>query len=298
MFKPYGIIPALVTPLDENGRLMEDALRQVIDYTIAGGVHGLFILGSTGEIYGLEYEQKKRALEITVEQANGRVPVYAGASEITTRDCIKLAQLAESVGAQAISVLTPYFITPSKNELKEHYLKIAKSTKLPIILYNNSDRTNVNITADLAEELADVDNITGIKDSSGDMTLMGEYIRRTKGKDFSVIAGRDTLILSNLVYGGAGAIAATANIAPKLPVGIYNAFKEGNLEKAREFQYALAPLRIAFGLGSFPVVMKEALRLVGIDAGVTLSPVGPISEENRQKLAGILKDMGVLNLFK
>ena len=130
------------------------------------------------------------------------------------------------------------------------------------------------------------------------MTLMGEYIRRTRGKDFSVIAGRDTLILSNLVYGGAGAIAATANIAPKLPVGIYNAFKEGNIEKAREFQYALAPLGIAFGLGSFPVVMKEALRLVGIDAGVTLSPVGPISEENRQKLAGILKDMGVLNLFK
>lgn len=298
MFKPYGIIPALVTPLDENGKLMEDALRQVIDYTIAGGVHGLFILGSTGEIYGLEYEQKKRALEITVEQANGRVPVYAGASEITTRDCIKLAQLAESVGAQAISVLTPYFITPSKNELKEHYLKIAKSTKLPVILYNNFDRTNVNIPADLAEELSNVDNIAGIKDSSGDMTLMGEYIRRTQGKDFNVIAGRDTLILSNLVYGGAGAIAATANIAPKLPVGIYNAFKEGNIEKAREFQYALAPLRIAFGLGSFPVVMKEALRLVGIDAGVTLSPVGPMSEENRQKLAGILKDMGVLNLFK
>lgn len=298
MFKPYGIIPALVTPLDENGKLMEDALRQVIDYTIDGGVHGLFILGSTGEIYGLEYEQKKRALEITVEQANGRVPVYAGASEITTRDCIKLAQLAESVGAQAISVLTPYFITPSKNELKEHYIKIAKSTKLPVILYNNFDRTNVNITADLTEELANVDNITGMKDSSGDMTLMGEYIRRTQGKDFSVIAGRDTLILSNLVYGGAGAIAATANIAPKLPVGIYNAFKEGNIEKAREFQYALAPLRIAFGLGSFPVVMKEALRLVGIDAGVTLSPVGPMSEENRQKLAGILKDMGVLNLFK
>lgn len=298
MFKPYGIIPALVTPLDENGKLMEGALRQVIDYTVDGGVHGLFILGSTGEIYGLEYEQKKRALEITIEQSNGRVPVYAGASEITTRDCIKLAQLAESLGAQAISVLTPYFITPSRNELKEHYIKIAKSTKLPVILYNNFDRTNVNITADLAEELSNVDNIVGIKDSSGDMTLMGEYIRRTQGKDFNVIAGRDTLILSNLVYGGTGAIAATANIAPKLPVGIYNAFKEGNLEKAREFQYALAPLRIAFGLGSFPVVMKEALRLVGIDAGVTLSPVGPMSDENRQKLTGILKDMGVLNLFK
>ncbi len=299
MFKPYGVIPALVTPLDEQGQLMERALRQVIDYTIAGGVHGVFILGSTGEIYGLEWEQKKRAIEITVEQTAGRVPVYAGASEITTRDCIKLARLAESIGGvSAVSVLTPYFVTPSKAELKEHYLQIAASTKLPVILYGNNDRTNVNIPADLAAELAVVENIVGIKDSSGDMTQMGEYIRRTAGQEFNVISGRDTLILANLVYGGAGAIAATANIAPAVVAGIYNSFLAGDLEKAREYQYRLAPLRIAFGLGTFPVVMKEALRLVGIDAGVALPPVGPISEENRAKLAGILKELGVYQIVK
>lgn len=298
MFKPYGIIPALVTPLNENGRLMEDALRKVIDYTIAGGVHGVFVLGSTGEIYGLDFEQKKRAIEITVEHTAGRVPVYAGASEITTRDCIQLAKLAEAIGVQALSVLTPYFISPSKNELKEHYRKIAASTKLPVILYGNNDRTNVNIPPDLAEELSHVENIVGIKDSSGDMTQMGEYIRRTNPDEFHVIAGRDTMILANLAYGGHGAIAATANVAPAIVSTIYNAFKEGNLEKARECQFKLAPLRIAFGLGSFPVVMKEALRLVGIDAGVTLAPVGPISEENRAKLAEVLKGMGVYQIFK
>lgn len=298
MFKPFGVIPALVTPLDENGNLMEDALRQVVDYTIAGGVHGVFVLGSTGEIYGLDFEQKKRAIEIVVEQTAGRVPVYAGASEITTRDCIKMAKLAESYDVAAVSVLTPYFITPSKSELKEHYLKIAASTKLPIILYGNNDRTNVNIPPDLVEELANVDNIVGIKDSSGDMTQMGEYIRRTEGKEFNVLGGRDTMILANLAYGGAGAIAATANIVPSIVAGIYNSYRAGDLDMAREYQYALAPLRIAFGLGSFPVVMKEALRLVGIDAGVCLSPVGPISEENRKKLMEILKKLGVYNIIK
>ncbi len=299
MFKPYGVIPALVTPLDERGNLMEAALRQVIDYTIAGGVHGVFILGSTGEIYGLDWEQKKRAIEITVEQTAGRVPVYAGASEITTRDCIRLAKFAEEIGGvSAISVLTPFFITPNRNELKQHYLDIAAATKLPVILYGNNDRTNVNIPADLATELANVENIVGIKDSSGDMTQMGEYIRRTADKEFSVIAGRDTLILANLAYGGAGAIAATANIVPSIVAGIYNSYMAGDHEKARELQYQLAPLRIAFGLGSFPVVMKEALRLVGIDAGVALRPVGPISDENRAKLTEIIKALGVYQIAK
>lgn len=299
MFKPYGVIPALVTPLDEQGNLMEDALRKVIDYTISGGVHGVFILGSTGEIYGLEWEQKKRAIEITVEHTAGRVPVYAGASEITTRDCIKLAKLAENIGGvSAVSVLTPFFVSPNKNELKEHYLQIAASTKLPVILYGNNDRTNVNIPPDLVVELAKVENIVGIKDSSGDMTQMGEYIRRTTGEEFNVIAGRDTLILANLVYGGAGAIAATANIVPKIVSGIYNSYQAGDLDQAREYQFRLAPLRIAFGLGTFPVVMKEALKLVGIDAGVALRPVGPISEENRTKLAEILKMLGVYQIIK
>ncbi len=298
MFKPYGIITALVTPLDKNGNLMEDSLRKVIDYTIAGGVHGVFVLGSTGEFYGLEWEQKKRAIEITVDQAAGRVPVYVGASEIATRDCIRLANLAESYNVSAISVLTPFFITPSKIELKEHYLKIASSTKLPIILYGNDDRTNVSIPPDLAAELSNVENIVGIKDSSGDMTKMGEYIRLTKGREFNVIAGRDTMILANLVYGGAGAIAMTANIVPSIVVGIYDSFKSNDIEKAREYQYKLAPLRISIGLGSFPVVMKEALKLVGIDAGVTLSPIGPITDENRKKLTIILKELGVYQLFK
>ncbi|NLW56275.1 MAG: 4-hydroxy-tetrahydrodipicolinate synthase [Firmicutes bacterium] len=298
MFKPYGIIPALVTPLDENGNLLEEALRRVINYTIAGGVHGVFILGTTGELYGLDWEVKKRAIEITVEETAGRVPVYAGAGEITTRDCIKLVKLAESIGGvAAVSVLTPYFATPNQEELKAHYTAIAAATELPVILYGNPPRTNVHLSPALVAALAKIDNIVGIKDSSGDMTTMGEYIRLTKQEEFNVLAGRDTLILANLAYGGTGAIAATANIVPALVADIYNSFMDGDYQAAREAQFRLAPLRIAFGLGSYPVVLKEALRMVGIDPGHTLAPVGPLSEENRQKLANIIRELGVYQIM-
>ena len=296
MIEPRGIIPALVTPLDGQGKLMEDALKQVIDYTITGGVHGEFILGSTGEFYGLEFEQKRRAIEITVEHTAGRVPVFAGASEISTRDCIKQAKLAQDIGADALSVLTPFFVSPSEDELYEHYTAIAAATRLPVLLYGNVGRTNVSLSPALVEKLADTENIIGVKDSSGDMSQMGEYIRRTQNRDFHVLAGRDTLILANLTYGGKGAIASTANFAPAIVVGIYDSFQAGNLEQARQFQFKLAPLRMAFGLGTFPVVMKEALRLVGVEAGVCLAPVGPMSKQNRELLAQVIKDAGLYQI--
>lgn len=297
MFQPKGVIPALVTPMDKNGNLLEDGLREVIDYTIEGGVHGVFVLGSTGEIYGLDAKQKQRVLEITVDHVAGRVPIYAGASEITTKDCIKTAQLAESIGGiSAVSVLTPYFITPNQQELKQHYTEIANSTNLPIILYGNDEKTNVSIAPDTAVELSEVENIIGIKDSSGDMTKMAEYIRRTEGKDFCVLSGRDTLIFANLCYGGSGGIASTGNVAPAIVSGIYDAYVAGDFEKARNLQFKLAPLRLAFGLGSFPVVMKEALNLVGVNAGVTLGPIHEMTPDNKEKLIQVLKEMNLYQI--
>ncbi|MCL6573998.1 MAG: dihydrodipicolinate synthase family protein, partial [Bacillus sp. (in: Bacteria)] len=257
MFKPKGVIPALVTPLDKEGRIMEQALKNVIDYTIAGGVHGLFILGSSGEIYGLTNQQKRRVVEITVEHTAGRVPVYCGASEITTRDSIQTAQMVQDVGGvSALSVLTPYFLTPTQSELIEHFKAIAKSTDLPVILYGNEGRTHVKIDVKSCEELSKVDNIIGIKDSSGDMTKMAEYLRVTDRKTFSVLAGRDTLIYAGLCHGGSGAIASTANIAPKLVADIYNTFLTGDYKKSLELQLKLSPLRLCVDKATFPVVLK------------------------------------------
>jgi 4-hydroxy-tetrahydrodipicolinate synthase len=289
-----GVVTPLITPVDAEERVSETGLRNQIEHVLRGGVHGVFIVGSTGEFYGLDYDEKKRATEITVDQVKGRVPVYVGASAITTRECIKLSKMAETAGAQAVTILTPMFISPSEEELYKHFRTIAESTALPVLIYNNPDRTGINVSANLIERLAGVPNIVGAKDSSGDLTLTSEYIRRTRNKGFRVMAGRDTLILATLVYGGVGCVAATSNVAPALVVEIYNRFKAGDIPGALEAQYKLAPLRIAFGLGSFPVVMKDALNLMGIHAGDPIKPIGHCTDANLAKLKDILIKMGLI----
>ncbi len=290
---PKGIIPPIVTPLDKNENVDKKAIGKVVNHLIKGGVHGLFPLGSTGEWYGLRIDQKKEIIETVMEVNHGRVPVYAGTGAITTKETICLTKLATDIGVDALSVITPVFITPNDQELYNHYKAIASSTDLPIILYNNPGRTGINLNVDLVVKLSEINNIIGIKDSSGDMTQGVEYIRRTND-NFAVLAGRDTLIYGFLAYGGKGAIAATANIVPQIVVKIYEEYQKGNYEEALKAQFQLASLRIAFSLGSFPVVIKEALNLLGVDVGSTLKPVEPLTEEAREKLKEVLRSMQVL----
>lgn len=292
-FIPRGIIPAMVTPFNKGGRVNEVVLRELVNYLIEAGVHGLFPVGSQGEFYALERQEKKKVIETVVDEADKKVPVYAGTGAITTRDSILLTKIAEDIGVDAVSIITPFFISPTRDELYEHYLSVARSTNLPILLYNNPGKTGVNLSADLVERLSRIDNIVGIKDSSGDLTLTSEYITRTE-ENFSVLSGRDTLIFGTLLYGGKGAIAATANVAPKLVVEIYEAFIKGDIELAKKAQLRLAPLRMAFRLGSFPVVIKDALKLIRIDAGSTREPIGSISDDKKEVLKKILSDLGLL----
>jgi 4-hydroxy-tetrahydrodipicolinate synthase len=289
-----GVIPPLITPVDSKERVDQKGLRRLIEHVLSGGVHGVFVLGSTGEFYGLDFEEKRQAVEITVDQVKGRVPVYVGASDITTRECIRLSKLAEELKAQAVTVLTPMFISPSEEELYRHFRTIAESTSLPVLIYNNPDRTGINMSANLVDRLADVPNIVGAKDSSGDLTLTSEYIRRTRDRNFRIMAGRDTMILGTLVYGGYGCVAATANVAPALVVEIYEKYMIGDIKGALEAQYRLAPLRIAFGLGSFPVVTKDALNFIGVNVGDPIKPIDHCTEQNMAKLKDILVTMNLL----
>jgi len=293
-FAPRGIIPAMVTPLRPDGSVNEPVLRRFIDYLIDGGSHGLFVVGTTGGFYGLTPEEKRDLYAITVDQAKGRVPVYAGTGAITTREAVLLTRYAEEAGVDAVSVLTPMFVSPSQKELSDHYAAVAASTRLPVLLYNNPPKTGVNLAAQTVRALADVPNIVGIKDCSGEFTLSGEYIRLTRGKDFRVLMGRDTLIYAGLCHGATGSIAACANVAPRLMADIYDKFVAGDLKGALECQFRLAPLRIAFNLGTFPAVIKESLALLGIDAGPCMQPVGPMSDAERAELRRILEDMGLL----
>ena len=293
MFKPFGIIPAMVTPLTADDAINEHALRKLTNHLIAGGVHGVFVMGSQGEFWAFSADEKQRVWEAVVEETNHRVPVYAGTAAIATRETIALTRLAEKAGVDAVSILTPFFVSPNEKELYDHYRGVAESTHLPILLYTNPARTNVKMSPGLVARLAEIKNIVGIKDSSGDLEQTAEYIRATS-QDFSVLMGRDTLIFGALMYGAKGAIAATGNVAPRLVVNIYECFKAGDLAGARRAQEMLAPLRYAFAWGTFPVVIKEALDLIGIECGRARAPVGPLSADQRERLKNMLREMSLI----
>ena len=297
-FIPQGILPAMITPMTKDYKVNIPALRKLIDYLIDGGVHGIFAIGTTGEFYALTNAEYQEVLEVTVDQVAGRVPVYAGANAIGTRQSIELAQIAEKVGGiSALSVLTPYFIGLTQQELYNHFEAIAKSTSLNMIMYDNAPKTHLTIKPATVAKLADIPNIVGIKDSTGDLTNTADIIKRTtnEGKDFHVMMGRDSLIHAALSYGATGAVAATANVAPQLVSSIYNKYMAGDIKGSLEDQYKLVPLRVAFGLGSFPTVIKEALEMLGIEAGPCAMPTGVMTTEEKEQLKKVLIEMEILH---
>ena len=293
---PNGIIVPVITPFDQKQNIDENALRSVIRHILNGGVHGIFVTGTTSEFYALSHEDHERIFRIAVEEVKGRVPVYAGTTGITTKEAICLTKIAEDCGVDAVSVLTPYFISLTQEELYQHYKAIAESTSLPVILYDNKPKTNLTIRPETVERLSKIDNIVGMKDSTGDLTNTLEIIRRTReNTDFHVLMGRDSLIFSALCSGAAGAVAACANVAPRLVSDIYDKFMAGDLAGAREAQFTLLPLRIAFSLGSFPAVIKEAMEMIGINVGVCKLPTSCLNSKERNELHLILTGMGLIS---
>ncbi|MFN2228516.1 MAG: 4-hydroxy-tetrahydrodipicolinate synthase [Anaerolineae bacterium] len=289
-----GIIVAMITPMDEDQSVDVAGLETVTRYLIGHKVHGLFPGGSQGEFFALATEERERVLEATLEAAAGEVFCVAHVGAVTTREAVALAKHAERAGADAVAACTPYFIKPSQDELYGYYRSICEAAALPVLAYDNVGRTGVPLPPSLVARIArGMPNFVGIKDSSGDLTQLAEHIRLGP-RGFRVFVGRDSLIYAALLHGGAGAVTATANVVPDLAVGIYDAVCAGDLDRARELQEKLLPVRLAFGLGTFPVVVKEAMHLIGQPAGPARDPVGPMSDQARAELRNVLKEAGVL----
>jgi 4-hydroxy-tetrahydrodipicolinate synthase len=288
-----GIIPPVATPMQPNEDLDLPRLKWFIDHQIASGVHGIFVLGTNSEFYAMDEKEKQQVIATAVEHVRGRVPVYAGTGAETTREAVRLTQMAEREKVDGVSIITPYFISPNQQEIYDHYRRIAEHTKLPVILYNNPGTCGgVKIEPDTVARLAQIPNIKGIKDSSGDLQNTNEMIRAVPDS-FSVLMGRDTLIFPALMFGAKGAVPATGNIAPKLLVEIYEKFVKGDIEGSKAAQLRLNPIRLSLTLGTAPGGVKAALQLLGLPIGPCRSPVAPLPPDKLQKMREALKAGGL-----
>ncbi|MAM56068.1 MAG: 4-hydroxy-tetrahydrodipicolinate synthase [Salinicola sp.] len=283
-----GIVPALITPLDSHEEIDEAGLRRLVDILISKGVHGLFALGTNGEFFSLSDEEKVRVATIVKDQAAGRVPVYAGTGGYTTRGVIELNARMADVGVDGLSIITPYFNGATQAELITHYERIAAATDLPILLYTIPAKAGVTLEVSSVATLSKIPNIRGIKDSGGDFDRLVQLIRLRRD-DFAVFTGTDSMILWTLMAGGDGAVAATTNAVPDVVMTIWNAWRAGDFETAREAQEKLRPLRSAFALGTMPSVLKTAANLLGMPAGPARSPVQALTPQALAKLKQALE---------
>ena len=275
-----GVVVPILTPIDENERIDEEKLRSQVDYVIEGGVLGILAFGSNGEFYMVEEDEMERGLEIMISQSNGRVPVYFGIGAISTKKCVRLAKMAIKKGAYGISVLQPMFLKPTEEELFLHFKTIADAVpSTPMLLYNNPGRVGYTMSANLVDRLAhEVENIVGMKDTSGDITQMEEFIRRTRDVDFKVFGGKDTLLYAALCHGAVGGVCTAANFMPHLITDVYNKFIAGDIKGSLEAQFKLNPVRLSMDAASFPVAAKDMANLVGRDVGVPYRPNLPTPE--------------------
>lgn len=269
-----GVVVPIITVIDENECIDEKGMREQVDYVINGGLQGILAFGSNGEFYQLEEEEMKRGLRIMVDQAAGRVPVYFGIGAINTRKCVRLARMAVENGAACVSILQPMFLKPTEEELYLHFKTIAEAIpETPVLLYNNPGRVGYGISADMVERLAHtVPNIVGMKDTSGDITLTEECVRRNRDLGFKVFGGKDTLLYASLCVGAVGGVCTAGNFMPELIEEIYEKYVSGDMKGSLEAQFKLNPVRLSMDAASFPVAAKDMATLRGRRVGAPYLP--------------------------
>ena len=294
MYKPHGILPALVTPFTDDGKTVdEERLRVLVNRCIELGVHGVVPCGTTGEFTNLTIEEKKRVIRTVIDEVNGRVPVVAGTGASGTKEALEMTKFAKDAGATAALIVTPFYLKPADRGIYEHYNTIASEVDLPIILYNIPQCTGLPLPWQMVEDLAQIPNIVGVKDSSGQLSFILAVLEKVRDK-INVLCGHDEVVVAALAAGCSGAILASANIIPDIWVQIYNCIKNGELQKARELQYKVQKIaRIIAGSG--PVGTKAALNMMKFKVGPVRAPLsvgGELTYEAREELRLDLEKIG------
>jgi len=284
-----GSMVALVTPF-KGGAIDEKSLGSLVEFQMANGTDGIISVGTTGESPTLSHKEHQRAVQVTVEAADGKTPVIAGTGSNNTEEAIQLTKFAKSVGAAAALVVTPYYNKPTQEGLFRHYEAVASSADIPIILYNVPGRTGVSLNPETVARLSKISSIVAIKEATGSMD-QASHIRSLC--DITILSGDDSLTLPLLALGATGVISVIANIVPKDVSRTIKAFFDGNLSKAEEFHRRLFPLCRAMFIESNPIPVKRAMKMMGLCSDELRLPLCSIQPKNEKLLLQAMKQYGI-----
>jgi 4-hydroxy-tetrahydrodipicolinate synthase len=284
-----GVFPALITPfLNNAGKDLDvDGLRSNIAFLLKEGVHGVVPCGSTGESATLSFAEHEKVIEVTLEEAGGKVPVLAGTGSNNTAEAIRLTKAAKDAGADGVLAISPYYNKPNRSGLIKHYTALA-DLDIPVVIYNVPGRTGQNLTPDIISELAVHPSIAGVKEASGDINQISMIIEKTMDQDFSVICGDDNMTLPLLSLGGAGVISVAANVQPGPMIQMYESVQKNDYETARKLHFKLSPLFRVLFTESNPIPIKKAVEMKGLAAGPVRLPLDDASDTTKEKLREVL----------
>lgn len=293
-YTPNGIYTAIVTPFTKDDEFDEKAFRKIVDFQIESGIHGLLVVGGSGEFVSLTPSERQHVVEVAVGQVADRVPVLVGALAPGTREVQDTVRYAEKAGASAVLVLPSYYIKASAAGVFEHFARVADTTSLPIVAYNNTGRTGLNLDISILEKLASIKSIVALKECERDLAIVSAKIKAV-GDRIAILSGDDDLGFPTFLLGSPGGIFMTANLVPALHRKLFDAVKEGDLETAREAHYALLPLVDALYTANHPGPLKDAMKLVGYSVGHARAPLQGAEAANLERAKVALKHLESLS---
>lgn len=286
-----GLYTVLITPFLPNGEFDEDGFRENIRYQISHDVDGIVVLGTTGESPTINHQERERVIRTAVSETRGKIPVMVGTGTYDTRETIKYTQEAEEYGADQALIVSPYYNRPTQEGMYRHFKAIADAVSIPILTYNIQGRTGQNIQTDTLKRLAEIPNIVGVKEASGNIPQIGEVIEHIARHrpDFSVMSGDDALTFSIMGLGGHGILSVISNLVPQHVRTFVHHLEAGDYDKARELHYYLMPLIRGAFIETNPMPIKAAMQWCGMPAGGCRLPLCEMLPENQQKLKRILE---------
>jgi len=292
--KLEGIWTPIPTPLTQHGRVDTEATRRLVDFHIEAGIDGLLPLGTSGEFALLSREEREVLVNTVVDQADSRVPVVAGVSDPSIENVVQLSSDAKKAGADGVIATPPYYFTTTDEGHYHHFKTISEAIDLPLLIYNIPEWTHSFVTPETVQRLADEKLVVGMKYTEYNFLNLIRFLKASRNK-ISIFAGSDALAYSNLEFGGAGAIIGSANVAPRVASKIFDDYKKGDLDGARESQEKLLPVITALGVGKYPAALKEAMSLIGMPVGPVKEPLQALSIAEKRIVAGLLRSGGFLS---